>query len=112
MQLSVAKLAGTLCLLASLVSSHYDSITLPAAQPSLNSKVQFISEEKGLDAPKVIPVNGSAYDWWYFDAVSEDQSHSVVVVFFAAPAAGFPLNRAPATDILSVYLFVSTPANP
>jgi hypothetical protein len=33
------------------------------------------------DAPKVLPVGDTSYDWWYFDAVADDGVQSLVVVF-------------------------------
>ncbi|KAJ6600369.1 hypothetical protein DFH09DRAFT_1128132, partial [Mycena vulgaris] len=47
----------------------------------------------GLDALKVHPINGSAFDWWYFDAVFTDPAvlSSDVVTFFASSQPAFPL---------------------
>lgn len=46
-----------------------------------------------LDGPKVHPVNGSTFDWWYFDAVSSNLSandlSSVVLTFYTASPTGF-----------------------
>lgn len=58
------------------------------------------------------PINESAYDWWYFDVVSEDQDYSVVVVLFNAPATAFPFSGAPGNDLTEAYLFVSIPGKP
>lgn len=46
-----------------------------------------------LDGPKVRPVNTTTFDWWYFDAVSDDLAagdlSSVVLVFYDATPGGF-----------------------
>ncbi|KAJ7659595.1 hypothetical protein DFH06DRAFT_965437, partial [Mycena polygramma] len=57
-----------------------------------SSTAHFTASAHGLDAPKVQPVNASAFDWWYFDAVSTDpRSHaSVTVVFHTSAASAFP----------------------
>ncbi|KIM92701.1 hypothetical protein OIDMADRAFT_139186 [Oidiodendron maius Zn] len=70
---------------------------IPAAVQNGPSQGQFISSGGGLDAPKVKPINGSAYDWWYFDAVSDDAKSSIVVVFYTASSAGVPAESFPST---------------
>ncbi|KAE9363204.1 hypothetical protein N431DRAFT_498960 [Stipitochalara longipes BDJ] len=42
-----------------------------------------------LDAPHLSAVNTSAFEWWYFDAVSTDLSSAINVVFYTALASGF-----------------------
>jgi hypothetical protein len=99
--------------LAVLVSSYRNHIEIiPAAQSNLASIAQYVSKHNGLDAPHVTPINESAYDWWYFDAYSNDLKYGVVVVFFNAPATGFALSGAAANDITEAYLFVSVPGQP
>jgi hypothetical protein len=81
--------------LAGLVSSYRHHIeTVPAAESNFASIAQYISSHNGLDAPHVTPINASAYDWWYFDVVSEYLGYSVVVVFFNAPMTAFPFSGA------------------
>ncbi|KAJ6561271.1 hypothetical protein B0H10DRAFT_1966618 [Mycena sp. CBHHK59/15] len=63
---------------------------IPSALQNTSSQAQFISSSTGPDAPKVHPINGSAFDWWYFDVVSTDSLASVVVVFYTTSAAAFP----------------------
>jgi hypothetical protein len=91
--------------LAYPVSSAYSfnkEITfIPAAIQPGPSKRQFVSSASGLDSPKVIPINASAYDWWYFDAVSDDAQESIVIVFYTVSAAGFPGGSSP-TSVNSV----------
>ncbi|KAJ4317814.1 hypothetical protein N0V84_007176 [Fusarium piperis] len=64
----------------------------PADGPSV---VQWISKADGLDNPKVLPINRTTFDWWYFDLVAQDAGldeklQSVVVVFWLATDGGFP----------------------
>ncbi|KAH8706049.1 hypothetical protein BGW36DRAFT_272493, partial [Talaromyces proteolyticus] len=56
------------------------------------SDVQFVSCSSGADSPKVVPYNLTSFDWWYFDAVSEDGTEEVVVVFYSASEASFPFD--------------------
>ncbi|KAJ7142929.1 hypothetical protein C8R44DRAFT_568841, partial [Mycena epipterygia] len=76
-------------LASAFASRVYD---IPAAVSNGSSTAQFISAATGLDAPKIHPVNSSAFDWWYFDVVSTDPSSlaSVVVVFYTTTATAFP----------------------
>ncbi|EKM52038.1 uncharacterized protein PHACADRAFT_262489 [Phanerochaete carnosa HHB-10118-sp] len=65
------------------------SVDIISGAPSTGlSNVQLTSGTSGLDAPKVLPINGSSFDWWYFDVVSADLDYSLVLVFFAATANG------------------------
>lgn len=70
-----------------------------------NSVAQFVSGASGLDGPKVSPVNATSFDWWYFDAVAEDSSKAVVVVFYLSTTLGFPF--VPPLSTLSVDIFAS-----
>ncbi|KAJ7110816.1 hypothetical protein C8R43DRAFT_161678 [Mycena crocata] len=56
------------------------------------SQVKYISEEDGLMSPKILPVNGSSYNLWYFDVVSTEPGSlaSVVVVFYDTAPLMFP----------------------
>ncbi|MCJ1400030.1 hypothetical protein MMC11_003233 [Xylographa trunciseda] len=115
MQTSGLKLATVVFVLASLalarppwVSTHvYSSSTVNGSSDGL-----FTSSDYGLDAPKDKTINATSYDWWYFDAVSEDQQSSVVCTFLAAPGTGFPLNQLPDNAMLQVIIFVSYPGQP
>ncbi|KAJ5283089.1 hypothetical protein N7497_001745 [Penicillium chrysogenum] len=61
-----------------------------------------------LDAPQIDPINGSVYDWWYFDAVSEtNPDDSLVVTFFSSSAEAFPFLDANETSVLNVWLWAS-----
>ena len=69
------------------------------------SVAQFVSDASGLDSPKVHPNNATSFDWWYFDAVSNDNLASVVIVFYLSTDLGFPF-LLPGSAI-SVDIFVS-----
>ncbi|KAL4957610.1 hypothetical protein BDW69DRAFT_200454 [Aspergillus filifer] len=75
------------------------TIIVPDHAVNAPSKAQFISNDTAFDGPKVVPVNASTWDWWYFDAVqispnSADQA-SVVATFYNALPSGF--------DPLAIY---------
>ena len=94
-------------LLARQISSAHisdDEVTfIPAAVQAGSSYGQFVSSASRLDAPKVVPINASAYDWWYFDAVSDDAEESIVIVFYTASVGGFATGADPTTvDSLSI----------
>jgi hypothetical protein len=80
-----------------------ETTTIPAAPYPGPSKGQFVSSATGLDAPKVIPINASAYDWWYFDAVSDDAEESIVILFYTISVGGFLFGANPTTvDSVSI----------
>ncbi|KAK7008216.1 hypothetical protein R3P38DRAFT_3591328 [Favolaschia claudopus] len=77
-----------------------------------NSSAQFTSGPSGLDAPKVHPINASAFDLWYFDVVSTDPSSlaSVVIIFTSeSPASGPPVLDPTQDSILIARLWVTFP---
>ncbi|KAK4952814.1 hypothetical protein LTR10_009622 [Elasticomyces elasticus] len=57
------------------------------------STAEFTYPGTGLDGPKVHPVNGTNFDWWYFDAVSDDLPNgdlsSVIIVFYTLSQTAF-----------------------
>lgn len=73
-------------------------------QPSV---AQYTACDVGADGPKVSPINTTAYDWWYFDAVSDDGTESLVVVFFTSSALGFPFEFTGAVDATTVTVFAT-----
>ncbi|KIY53782.1 hypothetical protein FISHEDRAFT_32652 [Fistulina hepatica ATCC 64428] len=81
---------------------------IPATVSSGTSVAQFVSGSDALDGPMVAPVNASAFDWWYFDVVSEDYQNSMVIIFFTTPNTSFPFT-ASSTDILEVIMTAQTP---
>lgn len=72
-----------------------------------NSAVQFISCDSGHDGPRVTPINGTTYEWWYFDAVSNDGSEALTIAFFTASALGFPFQLPSAIDATTVAVFAT-----
>ncbi|KAK7055843.1 hypothetical protein R3P38DRAFT_1369637 [Favolaschia claudopus] len=101
-----------LCGLQALASAsqHRQVFEIPSAIQNETSIAQFTSTSTPLDAPKAHPINGSAFDWWYFDVVSSDPGSlaSVVVTFFASSQPAFPLLHA-SNNVLPVRLWVSFP---
>ncbi|PLB47357.1 hypothetical protein P170DRAFT_478209 [Aspergillus steynii IBT 23096] len=67
--------------------------------------IQYISDDV-FDAPKVDALNGSTYDWWYFDAVSTTTNASVVLVLYRATPGRFPYVLDGSTA--SVNLFITS----
>lgn len=112
MQTSSLKFASVICFFASIVSARAPWISTQVYSPVAvngSSNALFTSSAFGLDAPKVIPVNTTSYDWWYFDAVSEDQQYNVVITFLIAPASGFLSSGASNNAILKTAIFLSYP---
>jgi hypothetical protein len=61
-----------------------------------------------LDAPQLDSINGSVFDWWYFDAVSEtNPDDSLVITFFSSSAAAFPFLDANQSSVLTAWLWAS-----
>ncbi|KAF7334719.1 hypothetical protein MVEN_02302600 [Mycena venus] len=85
------RLVGSLWLAAASASQVYD---IPAAVSNRTTTALFTSSSSGLDAPKINPVNNSAFDWWYFDVVSTDPNSvaSVVVQISGSFPNGTPFN--------------------
>jgi hypothetical protein len=83
------------------------SLFVPPTYSIRPSVSQFTSCATGHDGPKVSPINGTTYDWWYFDAVSDDGTESLVVVFFTSSAAGFPFEFTSAIDATTVAVFAT-----
>jgi hypothetical protein len=72
------------------------------------SIAQFISSEYGFDGPQMSSIDITAFDWWYFDAVSPDLNTSVVIVFYTALATAFPFLDV-GTDVTVVGMQTSWP---
>lgn len=94
------------------------SYKIPSAVQNGTSKAQFeiptptitldIETLFRLDAPQIDSINGSVFDWWYFDAVSEtNPDDSLVVTFFSSSAEAFPFLDANETSVLNVWLWAS-----
>ncbi|CVK98772.1 uncharacterized protein FMAN_08448 [Fusarium mangiferae] len=69
------------------------------------SDVLFTSCASGADGPRVYPINSTTFDWWYFDAVSDDGEHALTVIFFTSSFVGFSFDLLNAIDPLNVYVF-------
>jgi hypothetical protein len=67
---------------------------------------QFISDSSAFDGPKVRNNNITSIDWWYFDAVSQHDNQSIVIVFYVATDLGF-FALDPDGSALSVDIFAS-----
>ncbi|KAJ6570568.1 hypothetical protein DFH09DRAFT_1362677 [Mycena vulgaris] len=100
-------LLWSLCMIA-VSASHVHHI--PSAASNASSTAQFTSTSSALDAPKIRPVNSSAFDWWYFDVVSNDPSSlaSVVVVFYTTTATAFPF-LPPSDSVTLAQIAISFP---
>lgn len=61
-----------------------------------------------LDSPQLSFINGSVFDWWYFDAVSDaDPGESLVVTLFTSSAAAFPFLSPNGSSVLIAYIWAS-----
>jgi hypothetical protein len=87
------------------VYSMNTSTTIPNTINVQPASAQFISDESAFDGIKVHDINATSIDWWYFDAVSEYDNQSVVVVFYTATDLGF-FALTPGSAV-SVDIFVS-----
>ncbi|CAM1502474.1 Fc.00g044580.m01.CDS01 [Cosmosporella sp. VM-42] len=101
-------------ILADLAASAVAATVSTTAVVNNTATGQSIAEWKslatGFDAPHVSPINASSYEWWYFDAVSDDGLTSVVFTFYTAPTSGF-LGGGPSDNILPATITVGTPGN-
>ncbi|KAJ5367912.1 uncharacterized protein N7496_007672 [Penicillium cataractarum] len=61
-----------------------------------------------LDAPQLSAINESVFDWWYFDAVSaNDSRESLTVTFFTSTATAFPWLPSNESSVLIAYVWAS-----
>jgi len=84
-----------------------DSITFSPILYAGASEVQFTSCASGADSPRVFPINATTFDWWYFDAVSDNGTQALTITFFTSSYIGFSFDLANAIDPLNVYVFVN-----
>ncbi|KAI9719987.1 MAG: hypothetical protein M1812_003112 [Candelaria pacifica] len=80
------------------------TITVPSTAVAGSTVAQFLSNESGLDGPKLSAINGAVFDWWYFDVVSYDLKSSITLTFFTDTAAGFPFSIEPSKDVTTVAI--------
>ena len=55
---------------------------LPNVLSNATVTPEFTSNSYGLDGPKVLPLNGTSFDWWYFDVVSTSTPNVSIVIQF------------------------------
>ena len=75
-------------------SARFDVVQVPAEPVLKPSKVDWTVGKDGFSSPKVQPINGTTYDWWYFDARSEGiapEVYAMQVVFYTSIGGGFDL---------------------
>jgi hypothetical protein len=72
------------------------------------SQMSVISGRSAFDTPRITPINSTAYDWWYFDAASQDGKSSIVLTFFMTGADGM-LFGTTNDHILGILLNVAFP---
>jgi len=105
MKMKHLTLIGAFSVSLRTVLSATKTVVSNFVQPG-NSVAQMISGASGLDGPKMAPkINATTFDWWYFDAVSEDDSCAVVVVFYLSTDIGFPF--VPPLSAISVDIFAT-----
>ncbi|KAJ5143385.1 uncharacterized protein N7515_002172 [Penicillium bovifimosum] len=76
---------------------------IPTPELTLDSKTLF-----SLDAPQIDTINGSVFDWWYFDAVSEtNPDDSFVITFFASSWEAFPFLNESEPSVLTAWVWAS-----
>lgn len=67
-----------------------------------------LSSRQTLDAPHLNRINANSFDWWYFDAVDEDNPHtSLVVTFFTSSATAFPFLDRDEDSVLIAFVWAS-----
>lgn len=77
--LAAALIPGSLGVAALLSPASY---VIPSGQVNGTTDADSIVGLKAFDGPHIAVNNGSAYQWWYFDAVSKDSDASVVAQFY------------------------------
>jgi len=68
------------------------------------TSAQFVSDPLNFEAPHLSAVNGSSFQWWWFDILTTSTNVSALnIIFFDAADAAFPLTEQP-DNILSVWI--------
>jgi hypothetical protein len=89
--------------------AHWTNVeVVPAPEYVGLSQVNFTSGTYGLDSQHVHNINATAWEWYYFDAVSADGKSSIVIIMYTAPATGFA-GGGPANDIIVASIAASLP---
>lgn len=89
----------------------YNTEIIPAPEYTGETLVNFTSNSYGLDAQHVHKINSTAWEWYYFDAVSADGLQSVVLIMYTAPLTAF-FGGGPPDDIIVASISASTPTQP
>ncbi|KAF9518997.1 hypothetical protein BS47DRAFT_1379551 [Hydnum rufescens UP504] len=95
------------CALGSTGSTHA-TYTIPSTAQLGASSMQTRSSQGPLDGPKLDFVNGTSFDFWYFDVTSYDNKASIVLAFYAASnyALGIspnPPSRNETINMVTIY---------
>lgn len=89
---SYLALRGILATAALASPITVSQVKLPVIENG-TSPTQFTYPGYGIDGPRVDNVNDTVFDWWYFDAVSENVADgdlsSIVAVFYDGTSGGF-----------------------
>jgi len=68
------------------------------------TSAEFTSGPLNFEAPHLSAVNGSSFQWWWFDVLTTSTNVSALnIIFFDAANAAFPLTEEP-DNILSVWI--------
>ncbi|ETS74715.1 hypothetical protein PFICI_13199 [Pestalotiopsis fici W106-1] len=76
---ALAVLALTRCALA---YSEPRAYVIPSGQFDGTARADEVVDKAAFDGPQVTVNNGSAYQWWYFDAVAQDSNATLVAQFY------------------------------
>ncbi|KAH0835258.1 hypothetical protein AYO21_07172 [Fonsecaea monophora] len=58
------------------------------------STAEFTTSGTALDGPKLDKINATSFDWWYFDAVSDDRQLQATIIMVSGDSStlGFPIS--------------------
>lgn len=76
--------------------------TFPSTTVTGNVPVPTSSSDSPFDGPKIGAVNSTAFDWWYFDAVSHQGDSQITIVFYRA--AGLFDDPVPSVNYIEVTI--------
>lgn len=83
-------------------ASSQARFTIPSTNQTIDKETLLL-----LDSPAVTNITDSAFDWWYFDVVSDTNANeSIVVTFFSASHLAFPFLD-PTDTVLIAYLWAT-----
>src|SRR5947207_1991975 len=69
-------LAVLSALVTNIVADYIPSATTTGPVPIVTTS------QTAFDGPKIGAVNSTAFDWWYFDGVSNDGLSSIAIIFY------------------------------